>query len=400
MDLRELEAGYGGGGKQPYHPVLLLSLLFYGYSTGVFSSRKLEQATYDSVAFRYIAANQHPDDDTIAHFRRRFLKELGSLFVQSLLLARQMGLFKLVKVSLDGTRIKANASQHKAMSWRYAQKLEEQMLGEVKALLKRAEEVDKQAAPESNIPAELARRAQRLAAIKRAQQEINRRAGERFKADQAEYEAKLKARRDKQAKSGKKARGREPKPPEAGPRDKEQMNFTDEDSRIMPSSEGFVQAYSAQATVDNESHLIVTHHVTQQTNDKGEVAPTLKRLAEHEAELGRAQGLLADAGYYSADNVEECEQANITPYISNHREAHNVPLGESDQGYSRCPEEADGVTKMAHRMNRAEGRGIYSKRKSTVEPVFGVIKQVMGFRRFHLRGFNAVRGEWNLVCMA
>lgn len=274
------------------------------------------------------------------------------------------------------------------------------MLGEVKALLKRAEEVDKQAAPESNIPAEPARRAQRLAAIKRAQQEIKRRARARFKADQAEYEAKLKARRDKQAKSGKKARGREPKPPEAGPRDKEQINFTDEDSRIMPSSEGFVQAYNAQATVDNESHLIVTHHVTQQTNDKGEVAPTLKRLAEHEAELGRAQGLLADAGYYSVDNVEECDQANITPYISNHREAHNVPLGEPEQGYSRCPEEADGVTKMAHRMNSAEGRGIYSKRKSTVEPVFGVIKQVMGFRRFHLRGFNAVRGEWGLVCMA
>ena len=400
LDLRELEAGYGGGGKQPYHPALLLSLLFYGYATGVFSSRKLEQATYDSVAFRYIAANQHPDHDTIAHFRRRFLKELESLFVQILVLAKQMGLFKLGKVSLDGTKIKANASKHKAMSWRYAQKLEEQMLGEVKELLKRAEEVDEQEAPEINIPAELARREQRLAAIKRAQQEIKRRAGERFKAEKAEYEAKLKARKDKQAKSGKKAGGREPKPPEEGPRDKDQMNFTDEESRIMPSSEGFVQAYNAQAAVDNESHLIVTHHVTQQTNDKREVVPTLKSLEDHEAELGRAQGLLADAGYYSADNVEECDQANITSYISNHREAHNVPLGEPDQGYSRCPEDADAVTKMAHRMNSAEGRSIYSKRKSTVEPVFGVIKHVMGFRRFHLRGFNAVRGEWNLVCMA
>ena len=164
-------------------------------------------------------------------------------------------------MSLDGTRIKANASKHKAMSGRYAQKLEEQMPGEVKALLKRAEEVDEQAAPEIDIPAELARRAQQLAAIKRAQQEIKRRAGERFKVEQAEYEARLKARRDKQAKSGKKARGREPKPPEAGPRDKDQMNFTDEASRIMPASESFVQACNAQAGVDNESHLIVTHHV-------------------------------------------------------------------------------------------------------------------------------------------
>lgn len=238
------------------------------------------------------------------------------------------------------------------MSWGYAQPLEEQMPGEVKALLKRAEEVDKQAAPESNIPAEPARREQRLAAIKRAQQEIKRRAGTRFKAEQAEYEAKLKARRDKQAKSGKKAKGREPKPPEAGPRDKDQMNFTDKASRIMPASEGFVQVCNAQAGVDNASHLMVTHHVTQQTND------------------------------------------------SNRREAHHVPLGEPGQGYSRCPEDADAATKIAHRMSSAEGRGIYSKCKSTVERVFSVIKQVMGCRRFHLRGFNAVRGEWDLVCMA
>ena len=162
------------------------------------------------------------------------------------------------------------------MSWGYAQPLEEQMPGEVKALLKRAEEVDEQAAPETDIPAELARREQRLAAIKRAQEEIKRRAGARFKAEQAEYEAKLKACRDKQVKSGQKAKGREPKPPEAGPRDKDQMNFTDKASRIMPASEGFVQVCNAQAGVDNASHLMVTHHVTQQTNEKGEVAPTLK----------------------------------------------------------------------------------------------------------------------------
>jgi len=400
LDLGELVSRYGGGGKQPYHPAVLLALLFYGYATGVFSSRKLEQATHDSVAFRFITGDAHPDHDTIATFRKRFLPELEGLFVQMLVVAKVMGVFKLGKVSLDGTKIKANASKHKAMSWGYANKLEAQLRQEVQELLRQAELADAEEEPEIDIPDELARREDRLAAIKKAKEEIERRAQERFEAEQAEYEAKLKQRKDKETETGKKARGREPRPPEAGPRDKDQVNFTNEESRIMPSSDGFVQGYNAQAAVDIDSHLIVENHLTQQSNDKQEVEPTLKGLKEAEAQLGKADGLLADAGYFSADNVKQCETAKITPYISDHRERHNRPWDERFKTPPSCPQDADAVTAMAHRLRTAEGKAIYAKRKSTVETVFGILKEVMGFRRFHLRGLDAAQGEWNLVCMA
>lgn len=400
LDLRELESRYGGGGKQPYHPALLLALLFYGYATGVFSSRKLERATYDSVAFRFITGDAHPDHDTIATFRKRFLKELEGLFVQMLVLAKVMGLFNMGHVSLDGTKVKANASKHKAMSWGYANKLEEQLRHEVQELLRRAEQADAEDEPEMDIPDELARREDRLAAITRAKAEIERRAAERFEAEQAEHEEQLKKRQEKEEKTGKKARGRAPKPPQAGPREKDQVNFTDEESRIMPSSEGFVQAYNAQAAVDIDSHLIVENHLTQQPNDKQEIKPALKRLNEEEGSLGKPDGLLADAGYFSEANVKRCEADEVTPYISDSRERHNLPWDEQFQSPPPCPEDADAVTVMQHRLRTPEGKAMYAKRKSTVETVFGIIKEVMGFRRFHLRGLNAAQGEWNLVCMA
>lgn len=244
LDLRELERCYGGGGKQPYHPALLLALLFYGYATGVFSSRKLEQASYDSVAFRFITGDTHPDHDTIASFRKRFLPQLEGLFVQLLVLAKVTGLFRLGNVSLDGTKIKANASKHKAMSWGYANRLEEQLRREVRELLKQAKRADAEEEPELDIPDELARREDRLAAIERAKVEIERRAQARFEAEQAECEEKLKRRKEREEQTGKKACGRAPKPPEAGPKDTDQVNFTDGESRIMPSHENFVQAYN------------------------------------------------------------------------------------------------------------------------------------------------------------
>ena len=400
LDLSELVKRYGGGGKQPYHPALLLGLLFYGYATGVFSSRKLEQASHDSVACRFITGDTHPDHDTIASFRKRFLPELEGLFVQILVVARVMGVFKLGKVSLDGTKIKANASKHKAMSWGYANKLEEQLRREVQELLRRAEQADAEDEPEIDIPDELARREDRLAAIKQAKEEIERRAQERFEAEQAEYEEKLKQRKEKEAKSGKKTSGPAPMPPQAGPRDKDQVNFTDDESRMMPSSEGFVQAYNAQAAVDIDSHLIVENHITQQPNDKQEIEPTLKGLKEAEVHLGKAEDLLADAGYFSADNVKQCEAAEVTPYISDNRERHNLPWDERFKSPPPCPQDADAVTAMVHRLRTTEGKAIYAKRKSTVETVFGIIKEVMGFRRFHLRGRDAAQGEWNLVCIA
>lgn len=400
LELRELESCYGGGGKQPYHPALLLALLFYGYATGIFSSRKLEQATYDSVAFRFITGDTHPDHDTIAAFRKRFVKELEGFFVQLLVLAKVTGLFKLGNVSLDGTKIKANASKHKAMSWGYANKLEEQLRREVQALLRRAEQADGEDEPEMDIPDELARREDRLAAIVRAKEEIERRAQERFEAEQLEYEEKRKKRHEKEEKTGKKARGRAPKAPQAGPREKDQVNFTDEESRIMPSSEGFVQGYNAQAGVDIDSHLVVENHLTQQTNDQHELAPALDRLNEMEDSLGKPEALLTDAGYFSEANVKRCEADEVTPYISDSRERHNLSWDGRFRLPPPYPEDADAVTAMQHRLRTPEGKAMYAKRKSTVETVFGIVKAVMGFRRFHLRGFDAAQGEWNLVCMA
>lgn len=400
LDLSKLESCYGGGGKQPYHPALLLAMMFYGYATGVFSSRKLEQASHDSVAFRFITADCHPDHDTIATFRKRFLPELNDLFVQILVLASTMGLFKLGKVSLDGTKVKANASKHKAMSWGYANQLEEQLRREVRELLRRAEQADAEDEMELDVPQELARREDRLAAIARAKEEIERRAKERYEAEKAEYEEKLNRRQEKAAKTGKKAAGRSPKPPAEGPRDKDQVNFTDEESRIMPSTEGFVQAYNAQAAVDIDSHLIVENHITQQTNDKQQIEPALERLNEIADSLGRPAGLLADAGYFSEANVNRCAAEKITPYISGSRQRHNVSLAERFKPPLPCPEDADALTAMEHRLQTLEGKAVYAQRKCTIETVFGIIKEVLGFRRFHLRGLDAAQGEWNLVCMA
>lgn len=401
LDLGELEKGYVGVGKAAYHPSVMVCLLFYGYATGVFSSRKLEQATYDSVAFRYVTGNTHPDHDTIAHFRRRFLKELKGLFVQLLVLAKETGLWKLGNVSLDGTKIKANASKHKAMSWGYAVRLEKQLREEVEELLKRAERADTEEAAPVDIPEELSRRQDRLARIAEAKAKIEQRARERFEAEQAEYEEKMERRREKEKKTGNKPGGRPPKPPQAGPQDKDQVNFTDEESRIMPSAEGFVQAYNAQAAVDLDSHLIVENHLTQQPNDKQQMGPALAGLKQVQDSLGKPAGVLADAGYFSEDNVELCKSYGVKPYIPDRREKHHAPLADRLQP----PPASDGppanaTAAMARRLRTPEGKALYARRKSTVETVFGILKERMGFRRFHLRGFNAAQGEWNLVCLA
>ena len=400
LELGELEGSYRGSGKAAYPPSVLLSLLFYGYATGVFSSRKLEEATYDSVAFRYIAGNRHPDHDTIAHFRRRFLKELEGLFVQLLVLAKETGFLKLGHVSLDGTKIKANASKHKALSWGYAERLEGQLRGEVEELFKLAEQADTEEGAQVDIPEELSRRQDRLAKIRQAKAKIEQRARERFEAEQAEYEERLKRRKEKEEETGKKPGGRPPEPPQAGPRDKDQVNLTDEESRIMPSAGGFEQAYNAQAAVDNDSHLIVTSHVTDACNDKEQVREVLERLEAVADDIGKPQGLLADSGYHSAANVELCEQHPLTPYIAAGRQGHHPPLTERLTQPPPCPADADAATRAEHRLRTPQGKAVYGKRKATVETVFGVIKEVMGFRRFRLRGLSAVNGEWTLVSLA
>jgi transposase len=402
LDLTSIKAAYAGRGSKAHHPEMLLALLFYGYATGVFSSRKLERATYDSVAFRYIAANDHPDHDTIATFRKRFLLELDPLFVQILQIAHQMKVLKLGKISLDGTKIKANASKHRALSWKYACKLEKQLKAEVEDLLRQAEEADRVDIPDGlDIPDELARREKRLSAIAEAKAEIERRASKRFAEEQADYEKKLDIRKDKEQKTGKKARGKKPKPPVAGPRDKDQVNLTDEESRIMPTSGGsFEQCYNAQASVDIDTMLVVGQHLTQNPNDKQEIKPALKALNELPEELGAIDSLLADNGYFSQDNVNHCLKEELLPYISGGRDGHNQSLKERLSEPDPLPENADSVTEMEHRLKTKDGRAIYAKRKCTVEPVFGIIKAIMGFRQFSLRGVESVRGEWNLVCMA
>ncbi|MGD9950204.1 MAG: IS1182 family transposase [Desulfobulbus sp.] len=402
LDLSAIKANYAGRGSKAHHPAMLLALLFYGYATGVFSSRKLERATYDSVAFRYITANEHPDHDTIAHFRKRFLAELTPCFVQILLIAQKMGLLKLGKVSLDGTKIKANASKHKALSWKYACKLEAQLKAEVEDLLRQAEEADRADIPDGfDIPDELARRNERLAAIAKAKAEIEQRAAVRHASEQAEYEKKLAERKAKEKKTGKKSGGKPPQPPVSGPGDKDQVNLTDEESRIMPvSGGGFEQCYNAQASVDVDTMLILGSHLSQNPNDKLEIEPALAVLDALPESLGTVDTLLADAGYFSETNVDHCLEHQVLPYISAGRDTHNQTLQERFAEPTPLPDNADSVTRMKHQLKTKDGRALYAKRKSTVEPVFGVIKAVMGFRQFLHRGVESVRQEWDLVCMA
>ncbi|MGH9338228.1 MAG: transposase, partial [Acidobacteriota bacterium] len=375
-----------------------VALLFYGYATGIFSSRKLEEATYDSVAFRYLAGNTHPDHDTIAEFRKRWLNQLKPLFVQILVLAQAIGLLKLGRVSLDGTKVKANASKHSALSWGHIEKIEEQLRQEVEELMRLAEEADgAEEASQVDIPAELARREERLKRLEEAKQKIAERAAEREAAERAEYEAKV-AKREAQRKEGKKPKGKDPKPPEGGIRDTDQINLTDEESRIMPvSGGGFEQAYNAQAVVDNESLLIVAAHVTQNANDKRELEPALAALRDLPESLERPDELLADNGYFSEPNVELCVAEEITPYIAVGREAHHLPLKERFQKPEPPGEGANAVEQMKHRLKTPAGRAIYGERKATPEPVFGIIKSVLGFRQFLLRGREAANAEWDLV---
>ena len=402
LDVSPMIKVYSGRGSKPFHPGTLLSLLFYGYATGVFSSRRLETATYDSVAFRYICANTHPDHDTIAAFRKRFLAELKPLFLQILLIAREMGVLKVGKISLDGTKVKANASKHRALSWEHACKLDKQLQAEVAELLRQGEQADAEERLDGlDIPEELARRQARLEAIAKAKAELERRAAERYAREQAEYDEKVARRREKERQTGKKTRGKEPKSPTPGPRKRDQVNLTDEESRIMPvSGGGFEQTYNAQAGVDMDSGLLVEGHVSQQPNDKKELEPALQQLRHLPGKLGNPDALVADSGYYSEANVNTCEQHGIQPYIASGRQAHNPPLGQRHREPPPLPDEADAVDRMRHRLQTEQGRALYARRKTTIEPVFGIIKAVMGFRQFLLRGIDAVSAEWDLVCIA
>lgn len=402
LDLSALRGTYAGKGSRPYDPALLLSMIFYGYSTGVFSSRKLEQASYDSVAFRYITGNQHPDHDTISAFRKRFSSELQGFFVKILSIAHEMGILKLGTVSLDGTKIQANASKHQAMSWQHACKLEKQLKTEVEQLWLLAEQADQSLIPDGmKIPEELERREKRLVTIAEAKKKIEDRAAERYADEKQAYDAKLAEREKKAKERGKQCGGKPPKPPEPGPKPHDQVNLTDEESRIMPKSGGgFIQAYNAQACVDIATLLIVASFATQQPNDKKQIKPAIEATKTLPDSLGKVDEMVTDNGYYSEANVDACVAADVRPLIATGKDKHNKRLEERFKKPEPIPEDADNVTKMKYRLESEEGKAVYALRKSTVEPVFGIIKSALGYRQFLRRGLENVNAEWMLVSLA
>ena len=405
LDLSDLVRQYAGRGSRAHHPGTLLGIMLYGYTTGIFSSRKLERATYDSVAFRFIAGNTHPDHTTLAAFRTRFLGKVEDLFVQVLALAQEMRLLKVGTVCLDGTKIEANASRHSALSYGHIEKLEVQLKAEVQELLALAEKADTAEVPDGvSLPDELKRREDRLAAMATAKAKLVERADERYKQEKAEYDEKMAKRTERAARAaetGKKIGGKAPVAPQEGPRDSDQINLTDEESRIMPVAGGaFGQCYNAQAACDQDSMLLVAVGVTQACNDKQQVAPIVATLQAQKPTKGAVKCLVADTGYFSRHNMGVCEAEQIVPMLAVGRDKHHPGWRDRHTEPAPLPENPTPVQTMTHRLKTKDGRACYAKRKHTIEPVFGIIKSVMGFRQFSLRGLEKVRGEWTLVCLA
>jgi transposase len=407
LDLSALYAQYeegDGRGLAAYDPRMMVRLLIYGYCRGVASSRRMERATQEDVAFRYLAADQHPDHDTIADFRKQHLANLGPLFVQVLKLCQQAGLVKLGHVALDGTKVKANASKHKAMSYERMGETEQKLQTEVEALLAEAARVDAEEDGKygkgkrgDELPAELARRESRLKKIQEAKAALEAEAKEAAQRKQAEVEARLQEREKQEEERGRKFGGRPPQAPDpeqAKPEPRAQRNFTDPESRIMKdgATKEFVQAYNAQAAVDSEGQVIVAAAVTQAANDQQQLVPM---LAQVEAMMGRQpERVTADAGYFSAANVTHPRLAGIDLFVAPDRPKH----GEEVPVATGPPPEAGVTEQMRHKLRTPEGRTIYKRRKAIVEPVFGQIKEGRGFRRFLLRGLAPVEAEWKLIC--
>jgi len=402
LDLSAIAAAYESGegrGQPPYHPVMMVKLLVYGYCIGTASSRRIERATYRDVAFRVLAGDQHPDHDSIAEFRRRHLDALAGLFVQVLRLCRAAGLVTLGHVALDGTKLKANASKHKAMSYARMEETERRLEAEVRALLEQAQQVD--AAEDAqygpgrrgdDLPAELARRESRLAKIRAAKAALTAEAGARAAHAAAAGRAKQAARAHRVGG----AKGRPatvPDPAQAQPEPTAQRNFTDPESRIMVdgATKEFVQGYNAQAAVDSQAQVIVACEVTQAAADVGQFVPMLEQVAAHLGQLP-AQ-VTADAGYFSEANLTAPQFAAVDFYVPPDRQPHGrvATAGRHRQGPFSAA--------MRTKLQTAAGRAVYARRKTIPEPVFGQIKQGRGFRRFWLRGVGKVRGEWGLICL-
>lgn len=401
LDLSAIYNQYSDQGAPPYAPEVLLGLLIYGYATGVFSSRKLEKATYEVIPFRFIAGDMHPDHDTIANFRKQFLAELKELFIQVLLMAQEMGRLQLGNVSLDGSKIHADASKSKAVSYKRLLAIEAYLQAEVNELFALAEAADGGQLPDAmSIPDEIERRAQQLERLTEAKKVLEARAQARYKAEKAEYDAKMQAREEKAAKKGGKPPGRPPNPPTPGPRDKDQYNFTDPESRIMKNAtnSGFDQHYNVQVVVEHDSRLIVGNWLCNHTNDQQAALPTIDTVPP---ELGQPKAANLDAGYFSADNITGLEERSIDPFIATGRSPHRQGWRAFFLNNPDPP--AEGVSlkeQMAYKLRTEIGNALYRLRKSTVEPAIGIIKEILGFRQFSLRGLFAAGGEWTLVCLA
>ncbi len=413
LDLSAIYASYDekdGRGLSAYAPTMMVRVLLYGYSTGTFSSRKIQAKTFEDVAFRFLTADEHPDHSTLAEFRKRHLQALAGLFTQALQLCQKAGLVKLGHVAIDGTKLQGNASKHKAMSYGRMAEAEKKLKDEIDALLKRAEAED--AAEDAkfgkgrsgdDLPAELARRESRLAKLQEAKQALEAEARQQAEEKKAAAEAKIAERRAQEARTGKKAGGHDPKVPDpdtATPEAGTQRNFTDPESRIMPSGSqkgAFVQGYNAQIAVDGAAQIIVAVDVIQQTTDNGQLAPMLEQTEQNVGAW--PQAVSADTGYWNPQQVEKIQGRGIDLHVATGKHKH----GEASLLVEENPAEAGGEPSLRERMKQKlaseAGRDVYRMRKAIVEPVFGQIKEWRGFRRFSLRGLDNVRGEWKLVCL-
>lgn len=403
LDLRPIYARYASVGGAPLAPEILLGLLFYGYATGVFSSRKIERATYENIPFRFVASGFHPDHDTIANFRKTFLAEIQEVFVQILLLAQTAGVFQLGNISVDGSKIRADASKHHAVSYKRLLELEialRHQVSELFALGEQADQGERTLPAGFSVEAEIAFRQARLAHLAQAKAVLEARAQERNAAEKAAYDAKVRAREEKARQNKRPPRGRAPKPPAPGPRDDDQYNFTDPQSRIMKNSTdaGFDQHYNVQVAVDQASLFIVAPTVSNHPIDVHEVEPTVDAISPR---VGKPDAAALDHGYWSPSNVKALEDRKIEPYIATGREPHHQSWQSWFAQQPAPPSaEASAKEKMAYKLQTDIGKAIYALRKQTVEPVMGILKEVLGFRQFSLRGLWAVTGEWGLVCLA
>jgi len=384
LDLSAMDAVYGNEkrGQPPYDPLMMTKVLVYGYCVGVFSSRRIEKRLVEDIAFRILAAGNQPNFRTISDFRKIHLQTLAGMFEQVLKIALQAGAVKLGRVALDGTKMKANASKHKAMSYDRMREKDKQIRAEVKQLLEQAEAADAEEDAlhgkdmrGDELPEELERRESRLKKIREAKRAVEARAREKAAAE-----------------------GGDPK--EAKPEEKDQYNFTDPESRIMKGADGFLQGYNAQAVVEPTLQLIVGQAVTDATNDKRQLMPMLEIM---EAQSGqRPTEVLADSGYCSEKNLEQLDaeeepERRIAGYIATERQKHDEYRKPCPRG--RLPEDATRVERMKRKLQTKAGKAVYAARKTIVEPVFGQIKQARGFRQFLMRGIDKVSGEWALVCL-